>query len=145
MLSKVQADQEDTIRKAANPGKFKDDFTCTKWEVKFENYLSTIPWVNGVPHLYIVRSQVDPGPITDFQGDFITETIFCTLISCAHFQDDTRKFHQLLNKYLVAETAQQWISSIEKRVNVRDDFDALLRHYSGEGNVNRRIAATDHL
>ena len=55
-LRKVGAYQADTIRKAADPGKFKDDSTWTEWEVKFENYLSTIPGVNSVPLSYVLRS-----------------------------------------------------------------------------------------
>ena len=45
----------------------------------------------------------------------------------------------------MAETAQQWISSIEKCTNIRDDFDALRRHYSGEGNSSRRVATAGRL
>ena len=136
MLRKVEADQDDTISKAADTGKFKDKCTYTEWEVKLKKYLSTIPRVNSVPLSYIVRYQAAPDRTIDSQGDFIAETI-------AHFQAHTRNFHQLLNNYFVAEKNEQWISSIEKRANGRDDFDNLLRHYSGEGNVIRRVATSD--
>ena len=45
----------------------------------------------------------------------------------------------------MAETAEQWIKSIEKRVNGWDDFDVFRRHYSGEGNVSHRATTADHL
>ena len=45
----------------------------------------------------------------------------------------------------MAETAEQWISSIKKRANGFDDFDALRHHYSGEGNVSRRVTTSDRL
>ena len=48
-IRNVEADQADTIRKADYPVKFKEERTWPEWEVNFENYLSTIPGVNGVP------------------------------------------------------------------------------------------------
>ena len=47
MLRNVEADQAYTIRKADDPGKFKDERTWPEWEVKFENDLSTIPSASG--------------------------------------------------------------------------------------------------
>ena len=45
----------------------------------------------------------------------------------------------------MAETAKKWISFIVKRATVRDDFDTLCQHYSGEGNVNHCVATEDCL
>ena len=113
-LRKVEADQDETTRNAADPGKLKEERTWTEWEVKIENYLSTIPWVTGVPLSYVVRAQAAPDCTTDSQGDFIAEIIACTPLSGAQFQVDKRKVHQLLKNYLMAETSGQWISSTEK-------------------------------
>ena len=44
-ISKVGDYHANTISKASDPLKFKDERTWTEWEVKFENYLSTIPVV----------------------------------------------------------------------------------------------------
>ena len=104
-LRKVAADQAETISKASDPVKFKDNQTWPKWEVKVENYLSRIPGVNGVPLSYIVQSQAAPDHTTYFQGEFISKTIVCAELSRAHFQSDTRKVRHLLNNYLVDETA----------------------------------------
>ena len=116
-----------------------------EWGVKFENYLSTIPGVNGMPLSYAVRDQVAPDRTTDFQGNFIAETIACAPLIGVHLQSYTRKVHQLPKNYLVDETAEQWISSIKKRANGRDNFDALRRYYISEGNVSRRFAMSDLL
>ena len=134
-LRKVESDQADTIIKAADSGKFKEEHTWPEREVKFENDLSTIAEVNDMPLSYVLRAQSAPDRTTDFQGDFIEETIASVPLSGAHLQEDTRKIHHLLKNYFVAETTEQWISSIEKRANGRDNFDALHRHYSSEGNV----------
>ena len=109
---KVEAYQADTIRKSVDPGKFKDERTWTKWKVKFENCISTIPRFNGVPLSYCMWYQASPERTTDFQGYFIADTISYAPLSGAHFQSDTIKVHQLLKNYLVDETAEQWISSI---------------------------------
>ena len=92
-----------------------------------------------------MRDQASPDRTTDFQEDFIAETITCKPLSGAHFQADTRKVHKILKIYLLAETAEQWITSIEKRTNGQDNFDALRLHYSGEGIVSRRVAVVDCL
>ena len=144
-LRKVEANQDDTISKAEYPGKFKDKRTWTEWEVKFENYLPTIPGSNAVLLSYIIRSQAAPDRTNYLQDNFTAKTIACATLNVAHFQADTRKVHQLLNNYLVAETAEQWISSTKKRVNGQDNFDALCCHYSGEGNVSRCVKKADRL
>ena len=54
-LWKTDAEQVDTISKAADPGKFKDEKKWPDWEPAFVNYLSMIPGVRGVPLSYVVR------------------------------------------------------------------------------------------
>ena len=142
-LRNVEDDQVDTISKATDPVKFKDERTWPKWEVKFEIYVSTIPGFNGVPLSCVVRPQAYPGCTTYFQGTFMAGRIAFAPLSVAQFQYGTRKVHQLLKNYLVAETAKQWISTIEKRSNGRDNFDTLLRYYSGEDSVSRHVATSD--
>ena len=95
-LRKVEANQANTISKTADSGKFKDECTWPKWEIKSENYLFTIPGVNGVPLSYVVQDQAAPELTTELQGEFIADTIACPPLSGAHFQVDTRKLHQLL-------------------------------------------------
>ena len=85
-LRKVEADQAETTSKAADPGKFKDDRTWPEWEVKFENYLSTLPGIKFGLMSYVVRAQAAPDCTTYFQGDFIAEAITCAPLSGDHFQ-----------------------------------------------------------
>ena len=98
-----------------------------------------------MPLSYVVQSQAAPERTTDLQGEFIADTIACAQLSGDHFQADTSEVHQLHKNYPADETAEQWIISIEKRTNGQDEFDALCRHYSGGGNISRRIAAADRL
>jgi hypothetical protein len=59
-VRKIEIEQSDTISKAADPGKFKDKRKWPEWEPAFENYLSTIPGVSGVPLSYVIRLQETP-------------------------------------------------------------------------------------
>ena len=61
------------------------------------------------------------------------------------FQADSRKVHQLLKSFLQAETAEQWIKPLEKKLNGRQDMEALRNHYAGEGNASRRIAMAERI
>ena len=59
-LRKVEHDQVETISKAADPGKFKDEHKWPNWEPAFINYLSTIPGLYHMPLSYVVRENEDP-------------------------------------------------------------------------------------
>ena len=142
-LRKVDTDQVDTISKAANPGKLKNERKWPEWYPAFVNYLSTIPGVYGVPLSYIVRDNQAPDHTRDFAGDFTEEIIACAPLNGPKFRADARKVHQLLKNFLTAESAEQWIRPLASRGNGRDDILELRRHYEGEGNQSRRIASAD--
>ena len=144
-LRKTDAKQVDTISKAADPGKFRDEKKWPDWEPAFVNCLSTIPGVRGVPLSYVVRENAAPDHETDFGNDFVACLIACTPLDDASFQADTRKVHQLLMNFLVAESAEQWIKDLTPCVNGRHDMEALCNHYGGEGSASRRIAMAEKL
>jgi hypothetical protein len=58
-VRKIENDQSDTVSKAADPGKFKDERKWSEWEPAFTNYLSTIPGVTaGIPLSYVISMEV---------------------------------------------------------------------------------------
>ena len=59
-LQKVEDDQVDTISKAADPGKFKDECKWPDGEPAFVNYLSMIPGSYHVLLSYVVREEEEP-------------------------------------------------------------------------------------
>ena len=133
----------DTISKAADPGKFKDERKWPDWEPAFVNYLSTIPGSNHVPLSYVVREQEDPDHDRDFGDNFVSEMIACAPLHGAHLRADSRRVHQLLKNFLVAETAEQWIKNLEPHASGRQDMLALREHYGGEGNASQHIATAE--
>ena len=141
-VRKIEKDQSDTVSKAADPGKFKDERKWPEWEPAFANYLSTIPGVNGIPLSYVIRETEEPDCTIDYTS-FNERTIACVPLSGPNFQADARKVHQLLKSFLQTETAEQWIKSVARVQNGREDMIALRNHYSGEGTTTRRIAQAE--
>ena len=121
-LRKTDAEQVDTISKAVDPGKFKDEKKWPDWEPAFMNYLSTIPGVRGVPLSYVVRENDAPDHEMDFGNDFTACSIACAPLDDASFRADARKVHQLLMNFLVAESAEQWIKDFTPREKFRPYF-----------------------
>ena len=143
-VRKIEKEQSDTVSKAADPGKFKDEKKWPEWEPAFVNYLSTIPGVNGIPLSYVVREVENPIVGADY-GSFNERAIACAPLKGDVFQADARKVHQLIKSFLQTESAEQWIKPFAKRQSGREDMDALRKHYSGEGNTSRRIAAAERI
>jgi hypothetical protein len=143
-VRKIEKDQSDTVSKAADPGKFKDEKKWPEWEPAFVNYLSTIPGVNGIPLSYVVREAEFPIEGADY-GSFNERAIACAPLSGDVFQADARKVHQLIKSFLQTESAEQWIKPFARRQSGREDMDALRKHYSGEGNTSRRIATAERI
>jgi hypothetical protein len=141
-VRKIEKDQSDTVSKAADPGKFKDERKWPEWEPAFANYLSTIPGVNGIPLSYVIRETEEPDRVLDYIS-FNARAIACVPLSGPNFQADARKVHQLLKSFLQTETAEQWIKSVAREQNGREDMIALRNHYSGEGTTTRRIAQAE--
>ena len=133
-LRKIDTDQVDTISKAADPGKLKDERKWPEWYLAFINYRSTIPGVYGVPLSYIIWENQAPDHTRDFEGDFTEVIIACAPLNGPKFLADARKVHQLLKNFLMAESAEQWIHPLAPRGNGRDDVVELRRHYEDEGN-----------
>ena len=143
-VRKIEKDQSDTVSKAADPGKFKDERKWPEWEPAFVNYLSTIPGVNGVPLSYVIREKEDPDHSGVFES-FNERAIACSKLEGSVFQADARKVHQLIKSFLQTETAEQWIKPLARRQSGRADMKALRDHYSGEGNTSRRIAVAERI
>ena len=73
---KVEKDQSDTISKAADPGKFKDEKKWALWEPSFCNYLATIPGITGVPLSYVVRVKETPVEGLEYES-FNEQAVAC--------------------------------------------------------------------
>ncbi|KAI2496708.1 hypothetical protein MHU86_17804 [Fragilaria crotonensis] len=143
-VRRIEKEQSDTVSKAADPGKFKDERKWPEWEPAFANYLSTIPGVTGVPLSYVIRETEVPEDGMTYES-FNERAIASAPLVGASFQADARKVHQLIKGFLQTETAEQWVKPHARKQNGRIDFKALRAHYSGEGNTSRRIADAERI
>ena len=144
-LLKTDPKQVDTISKAVDLGKFKNEKKWPDWEPAFVNYLSMIPGVRGVALLYVIRENAAPNHEMDFDNDFTACSIAYASLDDTSFRADARKVHQLLMNFLGAELAEQWTKDLTPCVNGRRDMEALHNHYAGMGNTSRRIATAEKL
>lgn len=118
-VRKVEKDQSDTVSKAADPGKFKDERKWPKWEPLFVNC------INGIPLCYLICELAEPDRSADF-ASFNERAIACAPLNGSNFQANARKVHQLLLKsFLQAESAEQWIKPLAKHQDGRKDMKAL--------------------
>ena len=135
----------DTISKAVDPGKSKDEMKWPDWEAAFVSKQSTIPGISGVLLSYVVHTKDNPDHNTDFEDDFVAWSIACAPLNGASFHADACKVHQLLMNFLVAESAEHRIKDISNHVNGQLDVQSLCNPYDGEGNVSRQIATVEKL
>ena len=121
----------------ASLGKLKDERKWTEWIAGFENMLSMILGVNGVPLSSVIREK----EATELEGHdtFVQKCIACAPLTGPHFEADARTVHQLATSFTRSETSEQWIKMHTKKQNDRLDLKALYAHYQGAGNRTRRI------
>ena len=95
---------------------------------------------------YVVREKDTPDEEVAVEYEsFNEQAVACAPLTGTVFQADSRKVHQLLKSFLQAETAEQWIKPIERKLNGRQDMIVLRNHYAGEGNTSRRIAMAERI
>ena len=143
-IRKEEASTSETIAREASPGKLKDERKWDIWAAGFENMLSTMPGVMGVPLSYVIREVETPEPDEDYDN-FVQNCVACAPLTGAAFEADSRQVHQLILSLVQGEQAEQWIKPLLRAKNGREDMVALRNHYEGEGNTSRRIAEAERL
>jgi hypothetical protein len=142
-IRKNMAENQDTSSKAADPGKHKINTDYYTWIAGFTNYLGTIPGMTGIPLAYVIRkSEV---AIEEDDADYLTDLINRAPLVGPVYQADRRQVHMLVTGKVLGEPAAEWIRDIERHKDGRRDIMNLTLHYTGEGNVSRRITVAQQL
>ena len=141
-VRKQLRDKSDVKAKEASPGALVSENKWTDWEPKFINYLSTMIGMNGIPLSYVIRDNDSPDRTSTFP-DFSEECIACAPLTGVGFQADDKTVHQSIVAFTTGQTSEDWISPVLKKKSGRQSMLALRNHFSGEGNVTRRIAEAD--
>ena len=142
-IRKQEAEHSSTISRESTPGKLKNERHFVDWKNSFQNMLSSIPGVSGIPLSYVIRENDEP--IRDGHETFIQECIACAPLQGVAFEADARQVHHLAMASVQGETSEQWIKHLKKHQNGRMDLQALSDHFQGEGNTSRRIAEAERI
>lgn len=143
-IRKQLKDDSTTKSKEASPGALKSELKWIQWETKFNNYLTTIPGVDGVPLSYVIREKEQPDAGTTFTS-FVEKTVASAPLKGTFYEADSDTVHQAIVSFTTGETSENWIKSVSRHRDGRKSMQALRDHFSGEGNVTRRIAEADRL
>ena len=80
-------DQSSISAKAASPGLLENERKWKEWETHFDNYLSTLIGVNGIPLSYVI--QENDIPIAEgTYSNFMDQTVACTPLTGQHLEAD---------------------------------------------------------
>jgi hypothetical protein len=85
-------DDSDKKAKASSPGPLESEDTWIEWDTKFDNCLSTIPGVDGVPLSYVIRMKDNPDAGTVFTS-FVEETVAKARLKGPYFEADRDTVH----------------------------------------------------
>ena len=141
-VRKQMKDQQDEKAKVASPGPLISESKWTDWEPKFINYLSSLLGMNGIPLSYVIRENDQPDRIGP-HANFTEECIACAPLTGVAYDSDRSAFHQALVSFTTGQPSENWIKAINRHKDGRRSMTALRNHFSGEGNVTRRIAEAD--
>lgn len=143
-IRKQLHDDSSNKTKASSPGPLASEDDWISWETKFINYLSTIPGVDGVPLSYVVRI-LDTPEVNTVYTSFVEETVAKAPLLGSYFEADRDTVHQAIVSFTAGEHSENWIKKVTRFRNGRRTMQALRDHFSGEGNVTRRIAEAERI
>ena len=129
---KMYIDKSDTIASAAKPVKFTADVKWEDWSPSFINYVRAIPGRDGVPLKYVIRNNNNPDPTP--QADFLDEYVNNAPLDGQSFTSDAAEVHTFIINFTVGNTEAESVIKIHENArNGRLDWQALKRHYEGQG------------
>ena len=143
-IRKQLHDDSNNKAKSSSPGPLESEDKWIEWETKFENYLSSIPGVDGVPLSYVIWQLITPTANTTYTS-FVEETVASAPLNGTYFDADSDTVHQAIVSFTVGQNSENWIKKVKRFRDGRKTMQALRDHFSGEGNVTRRIAEAERI
>ena len=115
-----------------------DPSKWTEWKEHALTYFSHMKGVQFAPLDYIVR--VDPPPVPLATLPERERALYDYPLTGRHFNDDNKTFFRLLADLLSNTTAYPWIQPYERSQNGRAAWLALVEHYDGGAQKEKRTA-----
>jgi hypothetical protein len=119
-----------------DPGRCQTDAGWDAWQIAFMNKLSATMGVAKVPVAYVVRTDVDDS--YEF-GDDEERRMYQMPLTGENFKRDNKLVYNMLKAACVKSDAWTWIQDYDKYANGRKAWQALIGHYDGTGELNKRV------
>ncbi len=119
-----------------DPGKCQTDFGWDAWQIAFVNKLSATLGAAKVPVVYVVREDIDND--YEFEDDDDERMHQMPLIG-ENFKRDNKLVYNMLKSACIKTDAWTWIQDHDRTANGRKAWKALVRHYDGTGELNKRV------
>ena len=119
-----------------DPGKCQTDFAWDNWQIAFVNKLSATMGAAKFPIDYVVRPEIDDEyePVNDDE-----QRRYQIPLTGENFKRDNKLVYTLLKSACIKTDAWTWIQSYDRTSNGRQAWLALVAHYDGTGELNKRV------
>jgi hypothetical protein len=119
-----------------DPGRCQTDAGWDAWQIAFMNKLSATMGAAKVPVVYVVRTDVDNSYVFDEDEE---RRMYQMPLTGENFKRDNKLVYNMLKAACVKSDAWTWIQDYDKNANGRMAWQALVAHYDGTGELNKRV------
>ena len=119
-----------------DPGKCRTDVGWDSWQIGFMNKLSSTLGTAKVPLAYVVRE--DKKNIDDLVDDDM-QRMHQMPLRGENFKQDSKLVYNMLKSACIDTDAWTWIQDNDAVSNGRKAWLALVAHYDGSGELNKRM------
>ena len=120
-----------------DPGKCQTDFGWDNWQIAFINKLNATMGAAKVPVDYIVRPKWDSEDELFLEDDELCR--YQMPLTGENFKRDNKLVYQMLKSAYIKSDAWTWIQSFDRTSDGRKAWLALVAHYDGTGELNKRV------
>ena len=129
--------ESSTLASDAKPATFTNDDNWEEFDRKFQGYLRLIPGSNGVPLLYVIRTNVTPNPMP--QPDYLDEYINAAPLVGTSYIADNQKAFVLFQALIAHEQALSVIMTQNTTTDGRSTYFAVKRLFEGSGIMQTKV------
>ena len=128
----------------AEPDKLKVTTEWNDWKPTFVNYLRLLPGRDGVPLLYVIRTNETPDPTP--HTDFLEEYVRMAPLAGEAYEIDSFEVRTYIMKYITENSnAEAAIQALQNTRDGRVAFTALSELYEGVGVHSVDITKADQI
>ena len=120
------------------PDKF-DPNKWTTWSKQFVTYLSHVTGQQFSPIDYVLRQEPPPQPLEDMNDR--DRSLYLYPLNGRHFNLDNMTVYRLLSDLVNGTSGYTWITAYDRAQNGRAAWIALVDHYEGGGQREKRTSA----